>query len=93
MSSPSEDLSRRVKRLRLRCWRRGIREMDLLLGGYVDARADTLSEAEVAALETLIEIDDQTLFAWTSGAEDPAPEHEALIEAIRATALADRSAG
>ena len=31
-----EDRDVRLRRLRLRSWRRGIREMDLILGGYAD---------------------------------------------------------
>lgn len=78
--------TRRVKRLRMRCWRRGTREMDLLLGGYIDETQDQLDDADLDALEALIEVDDQTLFAWTNGAADPADEHRPLIEAIRSAA-------
>lgn len=76
----------RIKRLRLRAWRRGTREMDLLLGGYVDARGAALMDApeEIAALEALISLEDPTLYAWIAGAAAPSAEHAPIIAAIRA---------
>lgn len=87
LETPS-DVARaqRLKRMRMRCWRRGTREMDLLLGGYFDDGRADFSDADLDALEALMEIDDQTLFAWTSGAAEPADEHRPLIEAIQAAA-------
>ena len=44
----SEPHAVRLRRLRLRAWRRGIREMDLLMGGYADAR---LADLDAAGLD------------------------------------------
>ena len=33
----AETRETRIKRLRMRSWRRGIKEMDLILGGFADA--------------------------------------------------------
>ena len=33
-----EDANARLKRLTMRSWRRGMKEMDLILGPYADAR-------------------------------------------------------
>jgi len=68
----SEGLDARRRRLLFRCWHRGIREMDLVLGRFADAQLSSLSEAELSELEGWLEIPDQQLFGWVNGME-PAP--------------------
>jgi antitoxin CptB len=70
------DLDIRRRRIRVRACRRGMREMDLLLGGFVDAQIDALDATEIAQLEALMEVQDSKLFAWFCGAEPPAPDHD-----------------
>src|SRR6266702_1601543 len=52
----SSGLDDRRKRLLFRCWHRGTREMDLLLGRFADAEIAILAEAELAELERVLEI-------------------------------------
>jgi antitoxin CptB len=82
----------RERRLRLRSWRRGIREMDLILGGFADARLPELTEAELAQYDALLSENDQDLYAWVSGREE-APEGHAPILARVAAHLATDPAG
>ncbi|MGB8076072.1 MAG: succinate dehydrogenase assembly factor 2, partial [Pseudolabrys sp.] len=42
----SEGLDARRRRLLFRCWHRGIREMDLVLGRFADAKMASLSDTE-----------------------------------------------
>jgi antitoxin CptB len=63
----------RLKRLRMRSWRRGTKEMDLILGPWADARLDGLSAEALALYEELLEENDQDLYAWITGAADGAP--------------------
>ena len=49
----SEGLDARRRRLLFRCWHRGIREMDLVLGRFADGQLATLSEAELGEFEAL----------------------------------------
>jgi antitoxin CptB len=70
-SSPA-GLDARRRRLLFRAWRRGTREMDLVLGRFAEARLAGLSESDVAELERLMDVPDQDFFAWVSGAL-PAP--------------------
>ena len=56
------DLRRR--RLHFRAWHRGMREVDLLLGRFVDARLGALDEADLAAFEELLDLPDNDLLAW-----------------------------
>lgn len=65
----SDGLDDRRKRLLFRCWHRGTREMDMILGGFADAEVADLSDAEVADLERLIELPDPDLYAAFSGGQ------------------------
>lgn len=66
----SDNLDPRRKRILFRAWHRGMREMDLVMGRYVEAHVDALSEAELDQLEALIEELDADLLAWITGASD-----------------------
>lgn len=59
----SHGLDDRRKRLLFRCWHRGTKEMDFILGRFVDAHIADLSEDEVADLERLIELADPDLYS------------------------------
>ncbi len=70
----SEGLDERRKRLLFRCWHRGTREMDLILGRFADAEIANLGEDELAQLERLIEVPDPDLYAAVTGDKTlPAP--------------------
>lgn len=73
-SRSSDGLDPRRKRLLFRCWHRGTREMDLLLGRFADANIGTLNDAEVEDLERLIELPDHDLYAALSDKQPLAPE-------------------
>ena len=80
----SEGLDVRRRRLLFRCWHRGIREMDLVLGRFADAQLSSLSDAELSELEGWLEIPDQQLFAWINGMEPaPAALDTALFRRLR----------
>ncbi|MGL5165221.1 MAG: succinate dehydrogenase assembly factor 2 [Afipia sp.] len=65
----SAGLDDRRKRLLFRCWHRGTREMDMILGGFADAKIADLSDADIADLERLIELPDPDLYAAFSGGQ------------------------
>ena len=67
MTRTSAGLDPRRRRLLFRCWHRGTRELDLIAGRFADARIGDLSEAELAELERLMEVQDRDLFAWVTG--------------------------
>jgi antitoxin CptB len=74
----------RRRKLLFRCWHRGTREMDLLLGRYADRHLAGMGEAELADLEALMEAPDPELFHWITGSK-PAPANFDLpiLQAIR----------
>ena len=75
----SQGLDDRRKRLLFRCWHRGTREMDLILGRFADARIADLTDAEVGQLEHLIELPDPDLYAALSSGALLAPEYRTVL--------------
>jgi antitoxin CptB len=81
----SGGLDDRRKRLLFRCWHRGTREMDLILGRFADAMIASLSDDELDRLEHLIEVPDPDFYAALTSDKPLAPEYaSALFERIKA---------
>jgi len=73
-----------IARLRWRC-RRGMRELDQLLGWYLDARLAQVYDATKAAFSTLLEQPDPELWDWLSGRDVPIDANwRRIIDEIRA---------
>ena len=86
----SSGLDDRRKRLLFRCWHRGTREMDLILGRFADAEIASLKDDELAQLEHLIEVPDPDLYAALSGDVPLAPEYATdLFDRIKSFRSAD----
>ncbi len=83
-------LDRQRRRIRVRAWRRGMREMDLILGGFVDARVETLDASELAQFEALLDADDDVAFRWFCGAEPLPPAYDTPLFKKIAAFHADR---
>jgi antitoxin CptB len=75
----SSGLDDRRKRLLFRCWHRGTREMDLILGRFADAEIVRLSDDELAELERLIELPDPDLYAALTGDKPLAGEYTGAL--------------
>jgi antitoxin CptB len=89
----SSGLDDRRKRLLFRCWHRGTREMDLILGRFADAEIAMLSEGELSELERLIEVPDPDLYAALTGDMPLAPEFAGpLFDRIKALRAVERDA-
>ena len=81
----SSGLDDRRKRVLFRCWHRGTREMDLILGRFADAEIAKLADDELAQLEHLIELPDPDLYAALTGDTVLAPEYRSdLFDRIKA---------
>ncbi len=72
----SAGLDPRRRRILFRAWHRGMREVDLVLGPFADAEVAALSEAEIDALERLMEMPDPEVLAWVTGERPVAAEHD-----------------
>ena len=59
-----EDAEIRLRRLRMRSWRRGMKEMDLILGHFADGPLAGLLPADLDAYEAILQENDQDLYLW-----------------------------
>ncbi|KAB0266168.1 MAG: hypothetical protein K0S56_2948 [Microvirga sp.] len=81
----SADLDVRRKQILYRAWHRGMREMDLIMGRFADAEIGSLTEADLAEFERLIDAVDRDLFAWITGeAETPNDYDTPLFRRMKA---------
>ena len=69
VTGPSADASPelRLKRLRMRAWRRGTKEMDLILGPFADDHLAGLDAATLDQFEAVLDENDQDLYLWVTG--------------------------
>ncbi|GAB3593538.1 FAD assembly factor SdhE [Acetobacter peroxydans] len=75
-ASTAAELDARRRRLKFRANHRGTFETDILIGGFVEDVADTLSAAELADMEAILEMPDPDLTDWLFG-RLPLPEEKA----------------
>lgn len=70
----SETNEARLKRMAMRSWRRGMKEMDLILGPYADAHLAGMTEDRLVVFDKLLEENDQDLLPWVLG-QNSAPDY------------------
>lgn len=71
----------RRKRIVWRACHRGIKEMDIVMGTFVQGRIEHSDESELQELERILEIPDQDLLAWLTGAQQvPREQQSALLK-------------
>ena len=89
MTLAAEAPEARLKRLAMRSWRRGTKEMDLILGPFADTRLAAMGEAELSLYDALLQENDQDLYPWITGAV-PAPDRFAALLAEIGSFARDR---
>ncbi len=57
----------RCKRMAMRAWHRGTKEMDLILGRFADAHLAALPPEQLDQFDALMEENDQDLYQWVTG--------------------------
>jgi len=67
-------LDERRKRLLFRANHRGMKEADVMLGGYVAANVGTLDDSQLDRLESLLDELDVDIMDWVMG-KKPVPAH------------------
>ena len=78
----SETPEARLKRMRMRSWRRGTKEMDMILGPFSDESLAGLEGPELDLYDALLEENDQDLYPWVSGTRPCPEQYSALIARI-----------
>ena|SRR5215813_6583237 len=77
-----QDRAQRLSRLCYRSWRRGTREMDLLLGPFADRHLAAMNDTELAAYERLLDESDPNLMIWLTGQAEPPPEMDLKLRML-----------
>ena len=72
----------RMRRIRWRC-RRGMLENDLVLTRFLDTCGDSLSDADVASLDALLDMSDNALWDVIAGRAEPDAAHAAFVARLR----------
>ena len=85
-----EDRDTRLKRLRMRSMRRGIKEMDIILSRYAAARLDGLDGGMLDLYDALLSENDQDLYQWVTGQVDAPGRYGDLVADIAAVSDASR---
>ena len=72
----------RLKKIRIRCWRRGTKELDLMLGNFADRNLEFFSKKELDYFEMILAIDDYTLYDWLLGTIEAPKKFKPIINKI-----------
>lgn len=75
-------LDARRRRIHFRVRRRGMVELDVLLGRFADDMLPALSEHDLDTFESLLEVPDQDLFRWITTNDAPMGHRSALMSAL-----------
>lgn len=78
--SNAENLAIRLRKIQFRSMHRGMKELDILLGGFAERRLETLTARQLNQFEALLNESDNDLFDWITGKSRPPAEfdHDAL---------------
>ena len=71
------------KRLTIRSWRRGTKELDLILGQFSDKNLKDLKISELKLYEKLLSNDDYLIYNWLFSKEDSPKIFKSLIKRIQ----------
>ena len=90
MTDATELHEHRLKRLKMRSMRRGIKEMDILLTAYADANLPAMDAAKLGGVGFdirlhLLHENDQDLYQWVTGQVATPSPYESLIEEVAQT--------
>lgn len=72
------------KQLLFRCWHRGTREMDLILGRFAEARLGGMDNEQLQDLAEFLQESDVDIYNWVSNKETaPANTNHTLLGELR----------
>ena len=71
------------KRLSMRSWRRGTKELDLILGQFSNNNINELKMPELKLYEQFLSNDDYLIYNWLFGKEDSPKIFKSLIKRIQ----------
>ena len=71
------------KRILIRSWRRGTKELDLILGKFSNNNVSKLETTELDLYEQLLSNDDYVIYNWLFGKEETPKIFSSLIKQIQ----------
>jgi len=74
-----EDRETKIRRLYMRSIRRGIKEMDLILGAYAKDSLNDLSDDQLSLYDDMLAVNDHDLYAWVNGNTPAEPKYAEMI--------------
>ncbi len=89
----TETAEARLKRMQMRAWRRGLKEMDLILGPYAETHLAAMTPAGLDEFDALLAENDQDLIGWVLGQREAPTHFAALIAEIGRFARARLTTG
>ena len=72
----------RIKRLKMRSMRRGIKEMDLILQRFAEQHLDGMDDGNLGTYDDMLSENDHDLYQWVTGQVVPPDPYVALIDRI-----------
>lgn len=78
----SETHENRLKRMKMRSMRRGIKEMDIILERYADDNLASMDAVTLDLYDALLSENDQDLYQWVTGQVAAPARFSALIDDI-----------
>ncbi len=82
----SEDRQTKIKRLKMRSMRRGIKEMDVILSAYADAHLAALPDETLATYDALLSENDHDIFSWVTGQAEAPDVYMGIMSDVTALA-------
>jgi antitoxin CptB len=79
MNDAGDGLALRRKRLCYRCWHRGTKEIDLLLGPFAERFTPAMGEPEIADFERLLALPDPDLYDWITKRSEVRLAHRSKV--------------
>ena len=71
------------KRLSIRSWRRGTKELDLILGRFSDINLSKFDMHELNLYERLLSHDDHLIYSWLFNKEESPKIFKSLIKQLQ----------
>ena len=81
----TETRETRIKRMKMRSMRRGIKEMDIILQAHAERNLDAMDDAGLDRYDALLHENDQDLYQWVTGQVAPPAPFADLISDIAQT--------
>ncbi len=67
----------------MRSWRRGTKEMDLILGPFAEAQLADMAEGDLVLFDVLLGESDTDLYPWITGQAEAPFRLQPLLEQVR----------